>query len=75
MLMGKADLSMDRRHRLAQVVLKPVDIDLAACHKADFLGSWQQRTEEFPRPMRKRRVGAAVHRSLRKQARQLPPAL
>ncbi len=39
-LMGKTDLSMDRRHRLAQVLLKPVDIDLAACHKADFLGSW-----------------------------------
>ncbi|MGY4483159.1 hypothetical protein ACVWWR_002350 [Bradyrhizobium sp. LM3.2] len=29
-LMGETDLSMDRGHRLAQVVLKLVDIDLAA---------------------------------------------
>lgn len=34
-LMGRADLGMDCRHRLAQVVLKPVDINPAALRKTD----------------------------------------
>jgi hypothetical protein len=74
-LMGKADLSVDGRHRLAQVVLKPVDIDLAARRKANFLGSWQQRAQGFRSPGVKRRIGAAARWSLRKRRGNSSPAL
>jgi len=67
MLVCEADLAVDRRHRLAQAVLKAVDINFSCPDEADFLGSWKQRAECLGRPAVKRRTAPATHRGLGKQ--------
>src|SRR5260370_2740686 len=75
MLVCEADLAVDRRHRLAQAILKAIDIDFSCPYEADFLGSWKQRAQCLSRPEVKRRIGSATNRGLAEQAGRREPGI
>jgi hypothetical protein len=75
MLVCEADLAVDRRDRLAQAVLKAVDIDVSGPYEADLLGSWKQGAECLSRPSVQRRIWPAPNRSLGEQAGQREPSI
>ena len=68
MLVCEANLAVDRRHCLAQAVLKAVDIYFSRFYETDFLSSWKQGAECLSRPGVEGRIGAATNRGLGEQA-------